>query len=230
MDQTLSRSQFPPGGREFYQPQSKWSAPTPKSSTFDQTVVLIIKHRLANPAMVVRFGLATDAVSVGNELEAYTRARLGMSPPVTPGAPGLPKMKAPTAVPQLSGAVQQAVAVVKKMASGAALLLEWEESGMPAEPAEVSAARALICSDCPKNDKGKSITEYFTVPAADNIHKRFQRLFSMNLTTPHDPALNVCQACLCPLKLKVHTPMALIQKRLKPEQRAELDPRCWILK
>lgn len=230
MDQNLSRSQFPPGGWEFYQPQTRWSAPTPKSSTFDQTVVLIIKHRLANPAMVVRYGLKTDAGSVGAELEAYTRVRLGMAPATPPGGAAVPKMQAPIAVPQLSGPVQQAVAVVKKMAAGASLLLEWEESGMPAEPAEVAAARAFICSDCPKNDKGKSITEYFTVPAADNIHKRFQKLFAMNLTTPHDAALNVCQACLCPLKLKVHTPMILIQKRLKPEQRAELDPRCWILK
>ena len=51
----------------------------------------------------------------------------------------------------------------------------------------------------------------------------------MDLKTSKDAELNVCQACLCPLKLKVHTPMSLIQKRLKPEQRAELDPKCWIL-
>lgn len=232
MQQIFSRSQFPPGGWEFYQPQTKWAAPTPKSSTFDQTVVLIIKHRLANPALTVRYGLATDVVTVGNELEAYTRARLGMAPALVPGTggPGVPKPKAPTSQPQMSGHVQAAVAVVKKMAAGAALLLEWEESGMPAEPPEVSANRAAVCADCPKNEKGKSLTEYFTVPAADTIHKRFRRLLEMQLTTPHDERLNVCQACLCPLKLKVHTPMELIQKRLKPEQRAELDPRCWILK
>lgn len=220
---TLSRSQFPNGGWIFYQPQTRWSPPTPKASTFDQTVVLIMKHRMANPAITVKYRLATDFNSVANELEAFTRARCGI-------ADESPKMSAPPSTPQMSGAVQRVVAAVKNMAAGAALLMEWEESGTPAEPPEVSENRASICVDCPQNDKNKSLTEYFTVPAADLMMARFRRLMEMDLTTSHDASLKVCQACLCPLRLKVHTPMALIQKRLTPEQKAALDPRCWILK
>lgn len=220
----LSRTQTPPGGWQFYQPQTKWSAPTPIASTFDQTVILIIKHRQANPAVTVKNNLSTDKAVVGNELEEFTRARLNLGPAV------LPKTMPPAATPSMSGAVQGAVAAVKKIAAGAALLMEWDESGLPPEPAAVAEARAAICDGCPKNDKGKSLTEYFTVPVANLAQKRFQRLQELNLTTSHDAELNVCQACLCPLRLKVHTPMQLILKRLKPEQRAELDPRCWILK
>jgi hypothetical protein len=74
----LSRSQFPAGGWQFFQSQTNWHAPTPVSSTFDQTVDLIRKHRLANPAVTKQHNLATDFNSVAMELEAYTRTRLGM--------------------------------------------------------------------------------------------------------------------------------------------------------
>jgi|SRR6516164_570380 len=74
----LSRSEFPPQGWMFFQPQTGWSAPTPKASTFDQTVILIQKHRLANPAVTVKHNLATDTESIAKELEAYTRTRLGL--------------------------------------------------------------------------------------------------------------------------------------------------------
>lgn len=220
----LSLTQIPSGGWQFYQPQTQWWAPNPIANTYGQQVNNIIKHRQANPAVVVKHNLSLDPAVVGNELVTFTRARLNMGPAISP------KMTPPPAQPQMSGAVRGAVAAVKKLAEGAALLLEWEQSGLPPEPKEVSEARALICSDCPKNDKGKSLSEFFTVPVSERMRKQFQKLHELNLTTTHDEKLNVCQACLCPLKLKVHTPMGLIQSRLKPEMRAELDPRCWILK
>jgi hypothetical protein len=223
MSEAFSRSQTPPQGWIFYQPQTKWSAPTPIASTFDQTVILIIKHRLANPAVVVKNNLATDVVSVGNELEAFTRARLGIAPMSSP------KMPAPPSQPQMSGAVSAVVANVKKLAAGAALLMEWDSSGLAPVAKDLAEKRAGICSDCPMNAKGKSLSDFFTVPMADMTRRRFERLEAMNLTTSFDEKLSTCQACLCPLRLKVWTPMELIAKRLKPEQRAELDPRCWIL-
>lgn len=87
----LSRSQIPPGGWQFHQPQTKWSAPTPIASTFDQTVILIMQHRLANPAIVASHNLAIDKGAIASELETFTRARLGLSPvgqpdPPAPGA------------------------------------------------------------------------------------------------------------------------------------------------
>lgn len=226
MQQPFSRSEFPPGGWEFYQPQTRWAAPTPKSSTFDQTVNLIIKHRFANPAITATHGLSTDPASVGNELENYTRARLGRP------AMGqdFPKSMPPAPAPAVSGAAQQLVAVVKQVAAGAALLLEWEESGIPPVDRGTAECRAVLCSDCPKNSAEKDLTQIFTVPAASLMKRKFERLFSLNLSTSVDDKLNVCTACLCPLKLKVHTPLDLILKRLTGEQRAKLDPRCWILK
>lgn len=223
MSAQLSHTQTPPQGWAFYQPQTRWTLPNPVSVTFDQAVTLIIKHRQANPATTIQHKLPTDFNSVAAELDAFTRARLGMAPL------SFPKQTPPPAVPQLSGAVQAGVAAVKKIAAGAALLMEWEESAMPPVAAQLSQKRADTCATCPKNEQGKALTDYFTGPLSEKMRARFARLFAMNLTTTQDEKLNVCSACLCPLRLKVHTPIELILKRLKPEQRAELDPRCWIL-
>jgi hypothetical protein len=186
--------------------------------------VLIIKHRLANPAAIAKYHLSVNPVQVGNELEQYNRLRLGL--PTQPS----PKSVPPASQPQMSGAVQGAVAAVKKIAAGAALLMDWEESGLPPVAPEVSEARAAICATCPKNESGKSLTEYFTVPLSNLIKRRYERLEQMSLKTSHDAKLSVCQACLCPLRLKCHSPIEIILKHLKPAQRAELDPRCWITK
>lgn len=226
MTESFSRTQTPPGGWQFIQPVTNWKAPTPIASTFDQTVQLIIKHRTANPAATAKHNLSTNAAVVGNELENYTRMRLGLP---TSGALS-PKRMPPAEAPQLSGAVKSAVAAVVKLADGAALLLEWEQSGRQAVSPEVSAPRAAICAKCPENVKGKSLADLFTVPAAAMILRRFERLEGLKLTTPNDDDLGTCRVCLCPLRLKVHTPADLILKRLKPGIRAELHPSCWILK
>jgi hypothetical protein len=88
MNEAFSRSVFPSGGWQFYQPQTGWQAPTPISSTFDQTVVLILKHRMQNPAVVAQHGLSLDPVAIGNELENYNRQRLGISSPVAAPSSG----------------------------------------------------------------------------------------------------------------------------------------------
>lgn len=91
----FSRHTFPPGGWKFFQPQTGWSAPTPVSSTFEQTAELIIKHRKMNPAATQQHQLSTDYNDVCDELENYTRKRLGL-PPM--GGGGLPLTQPPGTV------------------------------------------------------------------------------------------------------------------------------------
>ncbi len=221
----MNTSETPPGGWSYYQPQTGWTAPFPVGHTFTQQVNNIIKHRKANMALVVKHKLALDEATVSQELINYQIAR---------GAIAAPPKPAPlaTSVPQLSGAVQGAVAAVKKLASGAATLLKWEEQGYPHVEPEVAIARAAVCVACPKNQQGKSLTEYFTTAVADMYNRKFQKQQELNLTTPHDDKLFVCSACLCPLRNKVYLPNDMILSSLKPEQRPELNqanPHCWIL-
>ncbi|HEX9145907.1 MAG TPA: hypothetical protein VGA09_16675 [Candidatus Binatia bacterium] len=87
MSTELSTSQTPPGGWVYFQSQTGWSLPTPIASTFDQSVILIIRHRLANPAITARHNLATTKDAVAAELVSFTRARLGMTPVGVPDPP-----------------------------------------------------------------------------------------------------------------------------------------------
>ena len=216
----MERDTIPPGGWQWHQPQSGWSAPTPVGSTFDQTVTLIIKHRRANPAMTQQHKLSLDPAAVAGELETYTARRLGLPDP---------KREPPPATRQsLSGAVVAAVDNVKKLAAGAALLFEWEQSGEPPVSVELANHRAAICVDCPKNSK-EGLARWFTVPVSETIRRQFEKLHKLSLTTPSDAKLGTCAACVCPLPMLVHTPLHLKLKRMTPEVRADLDPRCWQL-
>lgn len=223
----MNTSQIPPGGWQFHEPATGWWAPHPIGHTFDQQVNNIIKHRLANPAITAKHKLATDAGTVGTQLIQFQQKRGALSPDP------LPKLTPPASSPQMSGAVKQAVAVVRKMAAGAALLMEWEEAGLPHVDQKVAEERAATCVKCPKNEKGKALTDIFTVPVASMIKKKMERLNEMNLHTSFDSQLATCQACLCPMRTKVWMPTELVLKRLKPDQKAELqpdNPKCWILK
>jgi hypothetical protein len=195
----------------------------PMGFTFDQTVTEIIKHRIKNPAATMKFKLATDVATVANELDTFTRLRIGipLGPPPTAASFQTP----PRLLPQ---AVAEGVAGVKKVAAGAALLFEWEESGQPPVAAELSNKRASVCVTCPKNDP-EHMSKWFTQPVSEMIRKKLGRLNGMNLSTENDSKLGICRACLCPMKLKVHTPLDLILKHLRPEARNELWDQCWIL-
>lgn len=218
----MNLSQIPPGGWVWHEPSTGWWAPHPIANTYSQQVQNIIRHRLANPAVMAKHKLSTDPAVVGRELIAYQQKRGALSPDP------LPKLTPPPSTAQMSGGVRAAVAAVRKMAAGAALLFEWQEAGMPHVVQAVAESRASTCSVCPKNEKGKSLTDIFTVPVANQIKKKMEMLSDMKLSTSHDSQLSVCSACACPLRTKVWVPLDLILKRLKPEVKQDLHESCWI--
>ena len=213
-------STSPPHGWIFKQPQMGWDMPNPVSQTISSATKEIIKMRLKNPALTAKHNLATNFEVVQDELIKYTAMRTGtaLAPPTSFTNP----------LRSLPQAVEGLAAAVKKTAQGGALLLEWEESGQPPVDPDTASRRASFCVECPKNGKG-DMTRWYTIPVSEMLRKRMARVHAMKLTTPYDDQLGVCEGCLCPLKLKVWTPMDLIQKRLKPEQRKELWEKCWVL-
>lgn len=215
MNNTFSRTQFPPGGWIFNQPQIGWSNPTPISTTFDSTVTLIIKARQKNPAMCIRHNLSTDPTTVGNELEAFTRLRLGI-PSATPPAPL-------AILPALGGV---GVEDIKKIAAGAAILIDWDKSGQPAVTSVLADSRALICLACPKNDVSK-LENWRKVPVAGALQSRIARVTAMHLKTPSDQRLGLCEATFAPTAQLVHAPLAIVTGRFK--NKASLDSKCWVL-
>lgn len=196
--------------------------------TFDRTVQEIIKHRLDNGAITARHNLRTDVAGVAEELENYTRARLGM--PLI-GAENAPKSNPQQPLPPV---VVGPIEALKRTAQGVAPILEWLDGNAPAVAPEVSSKRAHTCagdgpdSKCPRN-VAPDWTKWFTVKASETIKARIEKRQELKLSTPYDEKLGLCSACLCPLQTKVHEPLDIILKHLKPEVRADLDPRCWIL-
>jgi hypothetical protein len=191
-----------------------------------------IQARAANPAKLKRHGWSLDYNTVADEVDLFN-ARLcqvhGWDNYISsPQSPTIPKVKPPNQ-PQVLQSFRAAAVVAKELVAGAKTLVEFLDSGTPPVAAELSEHRSIVCSTCPKNEKG-DFTTWFTRPAAELIQRQIERAQSRRLTTPRDEALNLCTACHCPLKLKVHIPIEWITKRLSPEQMARLReaPGCWI--
>jgi len=195
-----------------------------KEWDFELLVSQVIAHRQQNP----RFNLPTDGNSVRSEVDYANALRMlsirGGESYVTEDAGAAPDPKRLAS----RSAFQNVVGGVKKIASGKAILTEWlGEGGVPVR-GELANQRAATCAACPKNKAG-DWTSFFTAPAADMIRRKLELRHDLNLSTPDDDKLVVCDACLCPLKLKVHTPLKHILNHTSAEVRAELDPGCWVL-
>jgi hypothetical protein len=217
----LSRAKFPPGGFRFLIPQLNWSI-SPWIS-FDAARDQIIAIRKANPYQTQVNGWSTDPETVGNELEDYNVKvcqEMGWTNFITAGnALPLPKTNP---LLQLNQSAHRVVA-------GVETIREWEISGGNLVPQDLAEARAQTCSQCPKNGSG-DLLSIFTEPAAALIKKQLEVRNNMKIQTRFDPVLGVCDACACPLKLKVHCPLEIINAKIRPQDRAALHPDCWILK
>jgi len=214
MPRLLNRQKQIPNGFKFYQPQTKWSPPA--FASFDTIVTGLIANRQANP----QYNLPTDYNTVVEEVDAFNAemcARMGWNSYIT-GASG-PPLTAPRRSPIQS---------VKAVAAGGETLVEWIRSGAEAVPADLSQKRASICAACPKNGQG-GLTSIFTVPVSEAIREAIGQRRQWGLSTPNDDSLGVCDACFCPLKLKVHMPIDQIMVKLPATSKELLVPECWIL-
>lgn len=194
---------------------------------FDASVKAIIQHRNANKAATIKHQLSTDFDSVADELELYTRHRLGIPLPAPPSFFHPSRSPLPKGEDAAAGAswFRQVV----RSGTGISTLADW--LGTDGKPVDAALAeqRAEICAGCPQNKSG-DLLSFFTKPVADLIRKQIEEKESLKLTTSRDSAIGLCDACGCPLKLKVHVPLVYIKKHIKPPEWDRLDPRCWMLK
>jgi hypothetical protein len=225
-----SRSQSPPGGFLFKQSQTgweNWKVDEPSKWDFKRLCQILQQHRQANP----QYHLNTDMTSIEAEVDYANALRVSRLPNTesyvaTDGAPP-PKTQAPALRLHL-------LAAVKKVSAGARTILDFEESGEPPVSAEQALRRAKVCAGdnddnkCPCNETG-DLTRFFTIPASETIKAQLGRAHEMNLTTPLDDRINICGACLCPLKLKVWFPLKFIYAHMDGETLNALDSGCWIL-
>lgn len=194
-------------------------------SDFYAVARAIQQHRQSNPQLK----LNTNMQAIEAELEQVNVARIA----TIPGAKDVYLMEAGSAQESFLQAstqsLQHVVAKAKALSVGAKTILDFEESGDSPVSNELATQRAEVCATCPQNVTG-DFTRFFTIPIAARIKAQIERAHELKLTTKFDEQLNICGACLCPLKLKPWFPLSFIVKHMDDGVRRKLDPCCWILK
>lgn len=219
-----------PGGMFFYIPDLKWQAR--KGSSLDSIVRETIAVLRGNPKVAAKLGWDLSVPAMTERVDTFNAQvclQMGWNDYVleSDGANALPK----TVPPSLQlGKLRAAARAAASLVAGAKTLLGWLDSGDPAVDAGQAEARAAVCAVCPHNPAKASLTDWFTVPASEIIRRQIERLDGRRLATSKDADLHVCDVCLCPLRLKVHTPLAWIAKQVPPDTLAKLRavPGCWV--
>lgn len=222
-----------PNGYKYTQPETNWQPE--RYSSFSSVVDQLISHRLGNPYLIEKNGWSVDRPTVEMEVDNFnTRFCVAMGGDwlnyVTEGG-------AITQPPFRQGQQLSPLGKLQSVAAGAKVLVKWISHGSEAVPAAQATERAGVCAGtnpdgsnkCPMNTEG-DWTSFFTAPVAKAIHEELEKRKAMQLATRFDARLGVCDACLCPMRLKVHVPLSLILGELSPSAKSMLHPNCWILK
>jgi hypothetical protein len=231
-----SREKNVPNGFFFRQPEINWDSRKvlPLHPSFSTLVAAVISARRANPHHAAKHKWSLDRDVVENEVEAFqvkvcqaagwnnflTDVGGGSAPPFS-AARSLAEQKQLAAVG----------ATVKKLWSGIRSLNDWMKSGEPPVSQEQANSRAATCIVCPLNGQG-DFSKWFVAPAAAAVKKQIEWTIEKKLSTPHDATLNICEGCLCGMRLKVHVPFSYIKDGLSTEVIAELrkGKNCWQIK
>ena len=210
-----------PGGYTFLEPATKWQPPP--FSSLDSITSQLIAHRKGRPDLIQKYGWHLDPAVVLQEVMNYNIALCqsrGWTDYLVGEADARPFHPAPR---------RNILQKVQAVAGGAETLIDWIKSGDEAVPVALANKRSEICVKCPMNKPG-GFEAFFTVPIANAIHAAMQKRLDLKLTTENDDKLHVCEACLCPLPLKIWMPLERILAKMKPSVQAALHSDCWILK
>lgn len=233
MIRLVNRQQAIPNGFKFYQAETGWDTDAlsdVRGRSFDAVTRALIRHRLGNRWLVEKHGWATDYETVAAEIDAYNALRLSKNPAWSnfivedEGGSTIssPFFKRPQGRPGNVAGASRVVAGVKT-------LLDWLGAGGRPVAKELAENRATVCSTCPMNQPG-DWTTFFTAPVAATLRLQLGMKNDLRLETSKDSELHVCNACSCPLPLKVWTPLHYILENMDETVKQRLDPRCWILK
>lgn len=229
----LDEHHIPPGGWQFYQPETKWRAPTPIASTLSQTVTLIIAMRRKNPAITAKFKLATNPEAVKIEVLRFNRKRLGIPEEGVQGSPFSENRRYQRSIGAGAAAgrgIIESMSGLKRAAQGTAIVIDWLGSGANPVAQELAEKRAATCVACEKNEPGN----WYTEAPAELIKKSVEAWKSLTgktdfeFKTEQGDKLKSCAVCKCLMRLKCFVGVDHILAKTRPEIMAELPDWCWI--
>jgi hypothetical protein len=225
-----------PGWACFMQPEIKFDSRrvVPLGSSFTTIVSAVVKARKANPFHAEKHKWALDFDSVANEVDAFIAAGAASMPGnsrfvADPGGSAPIPFHQPLSQ-QRQSELAAAGAKAKKLWAGIKTINDWVDSGEPAVAQEEAERRAAICVACPLNGQG-GLEKFFTVPAAEAIRRQFSKMEGRKLATSQDDKLGICEACFCPMKLKVFSPMSFVKAHLTEAVIKDLrgGNNCWVV-
>lgn len=239
-----NRTNAPPGGFWVTIPQANFNQ---QFWDFDSAVNAVVKLMASNPALASKHpelprGKMDAEAFVDNQNALRVAAIPGAKPYVMEGggAPAIPFQwtqgggNSPSGASAAVGRQQPTspppwFKSLGNIATGVRTIADWlGKDGKPVENA-LAEKRAAICVDCPQNKQG-DLTSFFTRPASELIRRQLSERSAMKLSTTLDDKLGICDACGCPIKLKVHCPVDIIKAHIPNKSVERLDARCWITK
>jgi len=237
----VQRAWPPKGGWIYTETATGWKAPSPKSDNFDRTVDKIIAHRFANRA----YKLSVDRTEVEHDLMHQTALRILTDAPehaadwiVAGDDDGKKKLlmqpeqgargEAVVARARSGNMLERILARVRGISRGASTLADWLGDGASPVSVMVADKRSKTCASCPLNRPEKDWVDTLTESIAEAIRKQTIVKNALGLCTSHEDKLGFCDACGCPLRLKVFMPIETIRARMDSQSVDDLHPSCWI--
>jgi hypothetical protein len=212
--------------------ETKWQVPP--NSSFDTAVQALQGHLSAHPEVVAKNGWSLDYGFLSGLVDNYTAAvcqHMKWNEWINEGgavqqSPFRPISNPPMADPSK---ILVATASIKKLWAGVKTIDEWVDANAPAVDQSLADSRAATCARCPKNGTG-DFSKWFTKPAAAAIKRQVEKFSQRKLVTASDDKLNVCDVCLCPMKLKSWMPIEFIRNHTADDVRLALSKvdGCWI--
>jgi len=236
MQKLKSRQKQVPNGFRFRQSEISWDSTKVLGlhPSFDTLVRAVQSARKANPAHAAKHKWARDTAGVANDVENYQVRiwqTMGYTSYLTDAGGGAPPPLAQHRNPDEQKLLDVAAKRARNVFGGVSAITEWQKDGAKAVPQQQAESRAAVCIECPLNGQG-DFGKWFIAPAAAAIKRQIEWLTSQKLSTSHDAKLNICEGCLCAMKLKVWMPIEYIKKGLTGETISELrkGKDCWQLK
>jgi hypothetical protein len=221
-----------PNGFWFRQPEINWNSKKviglhPSLDTLTQAV---ISARRANPHQAAQHNWSLDFDVVKSEVKQFNVNHclaMGWTEYLTDSGGGAPPFnQAQSLLNQKQ--ISVAVETVKRLWAGIKSVNEWLDSNDAPVSTELAEKRATTCVSCPLNGPG-DFSKWFTTPASAAIKRQLEKLQNRKISTTQDEKLNICEACLCPLKLIVHVPLQIKLAHMTPDTKQALHPSCWVL-
>lgn len=219
-----------PNGFTYLQAETNWDSVKVlgRHPSLTRLSVAVLEHRNGNPRLAKKNKWAMTIEGVEADVEAYNVAVClsnGWHEFVTSGeAIAIPKQWPPQPAPGggVAGASKRSIAGIK-------LVVDWLGSGLKPVSRELAESRSGVCAKCPQNKEG-DFWQRIGAVAAQQVKTLVEVKNDLQLRTSLDNKLQVCNACDCYLKLKVHAPLTHILSNTNDDTKKRLDPNCWILK